>query len=305
MGQGMQWLCVYTILYSFVCMVALVTQDPRILNGGYNQQSCYWSATFGVLGALFGITGLAGVRDHNVEWVKGYNYFQYSKLVMMGLVFCMDWSVLVNNSAALGAAIGAGVGTVLGGIAGAPLVLVIIVCINIVTMPVIMPFIITQGMLGLIVINLMVYNLGYAVDKLPLMIVGAAVGGLFATITGMGAANDTCEKWMLTVESQINFNPALENVSSKNLCHYTRMAYLTGFIIDFGLSAYFTYVGYIYCSRLSQLPPHMIWFPGKNASFEGYNDDIGEPGGLLKDAKNVDPENQRNHIVKKSMYGAV
>jgi len=116
-----------------------------------------------------------------------------------------------------------------------------------------------------------------------------------------------CESWISRVESQVNYNPALERVSMNNLCEYTRLAYITGFIIDFGLNVYYTYIGYVYCERISHLPPHMIFFSsGKSKAFEGFNPGIGEPGKLLiKNTAAVKVEERRHEIVSKSMYGAV
>jgi len=212
MGIGMQCLCVYNILYSFVCMVALATQDPRLLNGGYNRYTAFWSGAWGAFGFIFGGIGLVGVSDHRVAWVKTYNYYQYVKCIIAILIFVMDLYVLLVK----------------------------------------------------------------------------------------------CDTWISRVESQINYNPALERVSMNNLCEYTRLAYITGFIIDFGLNAYYTYIGAVYCERISHLPPHMIWFPGKSAAFEGFNPGVGEPGKLLyRNTAAVKVEDQRHKIVSKSMYGAV
>lgn len=210
----MYMLSVYTILYAFVCMVALTTQDPRILNGGYNQSSCYWSATYGVFGLVFGMLGFLGVKDHRVKWVTWYNWFQYAKLVIAFFVFLRDMYTLTEK----------------------------------------------------------------------------------------------CDTWYFKLESQVNFNPALENVAKNGLCHWTREAYVLGFIVDFSVHAYFAYIGGVYCYRLSENPPHMIWFAGKGlpAHFEGYNPAIGEPAVLLGgDVQKLDVNTNRDAVVRKSMYGAL
>jgi hypothetical protein len=216
MALGLQCLCVYNILYSFVCMIALATQDPRLLNGGYNRATAFWSGAWGSLGFIFGGIGLVGVSDHRVNWVKTYNYYQYVKCFIAILIFVMDMYVLYNY----------------------------------------------------------------------------------------------CDTWISRVESQVNYNPALERVSMNNLCEYTRLAYTTGFMIDFGLNLYYTYIGYVYCERIAHLPPHMIWFTGnktnKSADFEGFNPGVGEPGKILiKNVSAVKVEERRHEIVSKSMYGAV
>jgi len=202
----------YTFLYSFLCIMAVFTQDARLLNGGYNAQSASWGARFGMLGMLFGITGLLGVSDQRIGWVRWYNYFQYVKLIVALFIFIMDMRVLSNQ----------------------------------------------------------------------------------------------CDKWLFSVDSQIAYNPTLENVARNSLCHWTRTAYVTGFIIDYSFHVYVAYIGAVYLTRMEQLPPHIIWFPGKPAHFEGFNPAVGEPGRYIQTGDPCTHSDNRDAVLKKSdqSYGA-
>mmetsp|Transcript_35994 Transcript_35994/g.86672 ORF Transcript_35994/g.86672 Transcript_35994/m.86672 type:complete len:212 (+) Transcript_35994:75-710(+) len=110
---------------------------------------------------------------------------------------------------------------------------------------------------------------------------------LFAFVSDVISLQN-CEAWPFSLESQINFNPALERVASKGLCQYTREAYVCGFLIDWGMRAYFAYVTAWYYYALDAGPSQLIKFSSKfEANLPARY--LGEPGQFLgqRDIKSV------------------
>jgi len=94
-----------------------------------------------------------------------------------------------------------------------------------------------------------------------------------------------CESWMNNMESQLNFNAAMDPVSKKGLCAWVRLSYVIGFLIDFTLNAYFCYVSYIYCWHIETTPPYFISFgddvEGDHRKLTFHDAYLGEPGQFL------------------------
>jgi len=73
-----------------------------------------------------------------------------------------------------------------------------------------------------------------------------------------------CEGWAFSMQSQTNYNGALDSISKKGLCEIARLSYCIGFSIDFGLNAYWTYIWYDFCRKVKMGPAYMIFFPDVN-----------------------------------------
>lgn len=103
-----------------------------------------------------------------------------------------------------------------------------------------------------------------------------------------------CESWMNNMESQINFNAAMDPVSKKGLCSWVRLSYCIGFAIDFSLNCYFTYVSYIYCWHIETTPPYFISFgddvEGDHRRMTFHDAYLGEPGQFLDPITTKAPE---------------
>lgn len=91
LGLGTHLIACWTFCYSFVCMLALISGDVRLLNGGYNPTTCWMSAGVGSLGVIFGLFGILGVYNKNVRFLRYFNYFQYFEIVASVLVFVGDY----------------------------------------------------------------------------------------------------------------------------------------------------------------------------------------------------------------------
>eukprot|EP00397_Hematodinium_sp_SG-2012_P043282 GEMP01048087.1.p2 GENE.GEMP01048087.1~~GEMP01048087.1.p2 ORF type:complete len:122 (+),score=12.72 GEMP01048087.1:480-845(+) len=74
------------------------------------------------------------------------------------------------------------------------------------------------------------------------------------------SALSQCDTWTNNMNSQVSYNASLENVAMKGLCGWTRRAYLCGWIIDFSLLIYFTYVTSCYYSRTYLGPTYLLHF---------------------------------------------
>jgi len=95
-----------------------------------------------------------------------------------------------------------------------------------------------------------------------------------------------CESWMNNMQSQLDFNPSMDPVSKKGLCTWVRLSYIIGFLIDFTLNFYFTYVSYIYCWHIETTPPYFISFgddvQGDHRKMTFHDAYLGEPGQFLE-----------------------
>jgi len=90
-----------------------------------------------------------------------------------------------------------------------------------------------------------------------------------------------CEGWAGNIQSQITPNRTLYGPSIKGLCQVARVSYLIGFMFDFGLHAYFTYVSVDYTRNMAMNPGILISFDGKSSpgseSVPVLNPNHGEP----------------------------
>lgn len=87
---GVIFLCLVTFMHGLLCTLVVFNQDARLLPGGYNPTTRWFGVGLGCLGQVFGLTGFLGVLDNKVNWIRTYNYFQWSKLFMGCFVFVMD-----------------------------------------------------------------------------------------------------------------------------------------------------------------------------------------------------------------------
>lgn len=91
---GVGILCLITFLHGIVCTLIVFNKDVRLLPGGYNPTTQWWSVTLGCAGMLFGLIGFLGAVDNKVTYVQAYNYFQWSKLAVGLVVFALDMIAL-------------------------------------------------------------------------------------------------------------------------------------------------------------------------------------------------------------------
>lgn len=80
----------YHFIGSFVCILALFSDDSRFQSGGYNPHFNKMQIFFGAFGFAFGTIGLLGVYDDKPNWIRIYNYYQFAKLAVLAFVFVAD-----------------------------------------------------------------------------------------------------------------------------------------------------------------------------------------------------------------------
>lgn len=84
----------FILFLSFCAVAGLVTEDTRILVGGYT----YWSNVtvdiFGCLGVVFGLMCLVGVTDNHTRWVNWFANFASIRLLALFFVFWADFNEL-------------------------------------------------------------------------------------------------------------------------------------------------------------------------------------------------------------------
>jgi len=80
------------------------------------------------------------------------------------------------------------------------------------------------------------------------------------------------------------FNAAVDTLSVKHICKWTREAYIIGFALDLALNGYFAYVGKEYEERIEHIPPILLQFKSQegktgaedHSRIRFYNPEIGE-----------------------------
>lgn len=83
------------LLFLSLCAVAgLVTEDTRILVGGYAPWSNWFTNVFGCLGVVFSLMSLVGVSDNHQQWVKYFAYFALIRVFVRIFVFWSDYEML-------------------------------------------------------------------------------------------------------------------------------------------------------------------------------------------------------------------
>lgn len=84
----------FVLFLSFCAVAGLVTEDARILVGGYT----YWSGNivdiFGCLGVVFGLMSLVGVTDNHSQWVRLFAHFATVRTIVRLFVMLADYEVL-------------------------------------------------------------------------------------------------------------------------------------------------------------------------------------------------------------------
>lgn len=205
---GVGLLCIYTFLHGLICVLNLFVNDVRLQSGGYAPLTNNLQVQIGCFGIIFGVTGILGVIDNKLPWIKYYNYFQYIKLAVSVIVFVADMRELRK-----------------------------------------------------------------------------------------------CDTWSNNLQSQIAYNAPIDTISLKGLCKWTRDAYTLGFIIDFTIQCYFTWVSAIYYERMLSIPPYFLTFESQVGKDDHnrmtfFDPDIGEVGTYMDNKDQKLEEGQKDQVLK-------
>jgi len=82
------------LFLSFCAVAGLITEDTRILVGGYTYWSGIWVDIFGCLGVIFSLMGLVGVTDNHTRWVNAFANFACVRTFAYIFIAMSDFSAL-------------------------------------------------------------------------------------------------------------------------------------------------------------------------------------------------------------------
>lgn len=83
------------LLFLSLCAVSgLVSEDARILVGGYAPWSNWFTDVLGCAGVIFCVMSLVGVSDNHQAWVRYFAYFALVRSLVRIFVFWSDFEML-------------------------------------------------------------------------------------------------------------------------------------------------------------------------------------------------------------------
>lgn len=87
----------YFVIFLSVCAVfALVSEDTRILVGGYTSCGNWIVNLLGCIGVVLGLMGRIGMSDNNTRWVRWFSNFATIRVILRIYIFWTDFSQLRN-----------------------------------------------------------------------------------------------------------------------------------------------------------------------------------------------------------------
>mmetsp|Transcript_1939 Transcript_1939/g.5243 ORF Transcript_1939/g.5243 Transcript_1939/m.5243 type:complete len:231 (-) Transcript_1939:130-822(-) len=85
---------VFMLIFSLCMAVSLVTEDTRVLVGGYSILSRYAVAVLGGIGACFSVGALVAIQDNNTFMVWPFVAFLLLRIAAVLVIFGIDWQEL-------------------------------------------------------------------------------------------------------------------------------------------------------------------------------------------------------------------
>jgi len=86
----------FLLFLSLCATLGLVTEDTRVLVGGYT----YWTNTtvdiLGVVGLVLSFMGIVGVHDNHTRWVRWFTNFALLRLVLLIPITWADFDALLG-----------------------------------------------------------------------------------------------------------------------------------------------------------------------------------------------------------------
>lgn len=84
----------FLLFLSFCAVAGLVTEDTRILVGGYSLCSNWIVDVLGCFGVVFSLMGIVGVFDNHTCWVRWFANFAAVRLVLRVYILWSDFGML-------------------------------------------------------------------------------------------------------------------------------------------------------------------------------------------------------------------
>lgn len=84
----------YALVLSAAAALSYITEDTRILVGGYNYYAHYVVFAFGLVGTVICVAGLIGLRENRRNFVRCFVAYFFVRLIFIPCILAVDASTL-------------------------------------------------------------------------------------------------------------------------------------------------------------------------------------------------------------------
>eukprot|EP00928_Gymnodinium_smaydae_P061140 TRINITY_DN45297_c0_g1_i1.p1 TRINITY_DN45297_c0_g1~~TRINITY_DN45297_c0_g1_i1.p1 ORF type:complete len:197 (-),score=18.94 TRINITY_DN45297_c0_g1_i1:86-676(-) len=81
---------------SLIALISSVTEDARILVGGYNRMTNFVVTFMGAFGVVLSLGCLIGVNENNASWIRPFAYFAILRALVVATSLLVDLSMFAD-----------------------------------------------------------------------------------------------------------------------------------------------------------------------------------------------------------------
>mmetsp|Transcript_105748 Transcript_105748/g.166943 ORF Transcript_105748/g.166943 Transcript_105748/m.166943 type:complete len:260 (-) Transcript_105748:50-829(-) len=85
---------IFILFLSFCAVAGIVSEDTRVLVGGYTQWTHTAVDILGCLGVVFSLLSIVGLHDNHPRWVKFFLYYAILRVIARFFIFWSDVNML-------------------------------------------------------------------------------------------------------------------------------------------------------------------------------------------------------------------